>query len=356
MTASQIHVSAESAIFMDETSGRVLFGKDIHKKMSIASITKVMTAIIAIESGKLNQTVTISENAYGTEGSSLYLKKGEKIKLKDLVYGLLMRSGNDAAVAIAEKVSGSTEGFVYQMNKKAKELGMLDTTFANPHGLDDKRHRSTAYDMALLTQYAMQNKTFQSMFKTKFYTSPQGGESWDRHWKNKNKLLFNYDYSTGGKTGYTKKTGRTLISTATKGNKDFIVVTLSDGDDWNDHRTLFDWGFAHFNMVKVMHRGKLNGIKKTYYNNRAVFLHRDIILPLMPKEKAHLVTRLTLYKPKEGKQFHELPQMAGRLKVIVQGKVLDSVPVYYTRAEKDHKKFWSLVQVSIGTMLELNND
>ena len=355
MALNQIHVSAESAIFMDETSGRVLFGKDIHKKMSIASITKVMTAIIAIESGKLNQMVTISENSHGTEGSSLYLKKGEKIKLRDLVYGLLMRSGNDAAVAIAEKVSGSATGFVYQMNKKAKELGMLDTTFTNPHGLDDAHHRSTAYDMALLTQYAMQNKTFQSMFKTKFYTSPQGGESWDRHWKNKNKLLFNYDYATGGKTGYTKKTGRTLISTATKDNKDFIVVTLSDGDDWNDHRNLFDWGFAHFNMVKVMHKGKLNGIKKTY-NKRAVFLHRDITLPLTFKEKADLSTRLTLYKPKEGTQFHKLPQIAGKLQVIVQGKMLESVPVYYTPAEKDPKKFWSLVQVIIGNMLELNDD
>ncbi|GGE38383.1 D-alanyl-D-alanine carboxypeptidase DacB [Pullulanibacillus camelliae] len=355
MIANRVHVSAQSAVLMDEATGRVLFGKDIHKKMRIASITKVMTAILAIESGKLNKTVTISDNAYGTEGSSLYLKRGEKVKLKDLVYGLLMRSGNDAAIAIAEAVSGSTGGFVYQMNKKAKELGMLDTTFANPHGLDDERHRSTAYDMALLTKYAMQNKTFQKMFKTKFYNTPQEGEKWDRHWKNKNKLLFNYDYSTGGKTGYTKKTGRTLISTATKDDKDFIVVTLNDGDDWNDHRTLFNWGFNHFNMVKVMHEGKLNGVKKTYYKG-AVFLHRDIVLPLTTEEKKHLTTQLMLYKPKQGQEFQKPPKIAGRLKVSVEGETLADVPVFYKQAEKEKKGFWSLVQVIIGHMLEPDHD
>ena len=347
---SSVHVSAQAAILMDQDTGRVLYGKDIHKPMRIASITKVMTAILAIESGKLDKTVTVSNNAFGTEGSSLYLKKGEKIKLEDLVYGLLLRSGNDAAVAIAEAVGGSTEGFVYLMNKKAKELGMLDTTFANPHGLDDELHRSTAYDMALLTKYAMKNPTFQKMFSTKFYTAPQEGEKWDRRWRNKNKLLFNYDYSTGGKTGYTKKTGRTLISTASKGNEDYIVVTLNDGDDWNDHMNLFNWGFAQFDEVKVAQKGKVNGIKKKYYDS-AIYLHRDVMLPLTKKEQEKMTTEIVLYKPKQGEEFKERPETAGHFDVKIGDEVVESVPVFYEKPKKENKSFWSFFGLALSHLI-----
>ncbi|MBM7681510.1 D-alanyl-D-alanine carboxypeptidase [Pullulanibacillus pueri] len=351
LTTSSVHVSAESAILMDQDTGRVLYGKDIHKPMRIASITKVMTAILAIESGKLDKTVTVSDNAFGTEGSSLYLKKGEKIKLKDLVYGLLLRSGNDAAVAIAEAVGGSKEGFVYLMNKKAKELGMLDTTFANPHGLDDELHRSTAYDMALLTKYAMKNPTFQKMFKTKYYTAPQEGEKWDRKWKNKNKLLFNYDYSTGGKTGYTKKTGRTLISTASNDDKNYIVVTLNDGDDWNDHMNLFNWGFKQFQQVKIAEKGKLQGVKKKYYDS-PLYLHRDIVMPLTAKEKEAISTELILYKPKNGKKFKKRPEVAGQFKVKIKDAVIEQVPVFYKKPPKEKKSFWSFFHFALSHIVE----
>jgi len=157
-------VSAHSAILMEQKSGRVLYAKNADQVSRIASITKIMTAILAIESGKINKTVTVSHSAVGVEGSSVYLVEGEKIKLKDLVYGLMLRSGNDAAVAIAESVGGSEDGFVYLMNKKAEEIGMTNTTFQNPHGLDDhENHRSTAHDMALLMRYAMNNKIFKEI-------------------------------------------------------------------------------------------------------------------------------------------------------------------------------------------------
>ena len=187
-----------------------------------------MTAILAIESGEIDETVTVSGNAFGTEGSSLFLKKGEKIKLEDLVYGLMLRSGNDAAVAIAEKVGGSLDGFVWLMNQKAEEIGMKNTHFSNPHGLDNtKNHYSTAYDMALLTRYAMQNETYVKIAGTKVHRAPNSTEQWDYVWRNKNRLLTQlYEYTTGGKTGYTKLAKRTLVSTATKNGHDLIAVTL----------------------------------------------------------------------------------------------------------------------------------
>ncbi|ASK63300.1 D-alanyl-D-alanine carboxypeptidase [Virgibacillus phasianinus] len=235
-------VSAINAVLINESTGEVLFEKNAHEKEKIASITKIMTAIIAIESGKMNETVTASKRAVYTEGSSIYLEQGEKMKLKDLVYGLMLRSGNDAAVAISEYVGGSVEGFVYLMNKKARWIGMTNTHFENPSGLDGEAHYSTAYDMALLMQYAMDNKVFEKITKTEMYKS----ESREYAWKNKNKLLTTYyEYCTGGKTGYTKAAGRTLVSTATKNGVDLIAVTLQDPDDWVDHINLYEWGFKN---------------------------------------------------------------------------------------------------------------
>ncbi|WP_404452894.1 D-alanyl-D-alanine carboxypeptidase family protein [Virgibacillus necropolis] len=233
-------VSAINAVLMNERTGEVLFEKKAHEKQKIASITKIMTAIIAIESGKMNEMVKASKRAVYTEGSSIYLEQGEKMLLKDLVYGLMLRSGNDAAMAISEHVGGSMEGFVYLMNEKARWIGMTNTHFENPSGLDGEEHYSTAYDMALLMRYAMDNKIFERITKTEMYKS----DTRDYAWKNKNKLLTTYyEYCTGGKTGYTKSAGRTLVSTASKEGVDLIVVTLQDPDDWIDHINLYEWGF-----------------------------------------------------------------------------------------------------------------
>lgn len=165
-------VSGQAAVLMEQESGRVLYGKNEHQPLKIASITKIMTAIIAIESGKMDENLVVSKNAEGTEGSSLYLVAGEKLLLEDLVYGLMLRSGNDAAMAIAEHVGGSTEGFVYLMNEKAEEIGMTNSLFRNPHGLDTHPdHLSSAFDMALLTQYAMENDTYRKIASTKVHRS-----------------------------------------------------------------------------------------------------------------------------------------------------------------------------------------
>ncbi|WP_112182727.1 D-alanyl-D-alanine carboxypeptidase family protein [Paraliobacillus zengyii] len=238
-------VTARNAILMDQSNGDVLYEKAATDPELIASITKIMTAVLAIESGKMEETVTISHEAAFTEGSSIYLKEGEKIKLKDLVYGLMLRSGNDAATAIAEYVGGSVEGFSYLMNEKAVWLGMEQSHFDNPHGLDSESHYSTAYDMALLTKHAMENEQFVTITGAQAYHSDQRTYAWG----NKNKLLTTYySYTIGGKTGYTKAAGRTLVSVAKKNDVTLIVVTLDDPNDWQDHIRLFDWGFEQYDV------------------------------------------------------------------------------------------------------------
>src|SRR5690606_26006615 len=204
--SAELRIASYSAIIMDQKTGRGFYEKNAHTPRKIASITKIMTAIIAIESGKMDELVTVTSRAVNTEGSSIYLKPGEKIKLEHLVYGLMLRSGNDAAVAIAEHVGGSLEGFVYLMNEKAAQLGMVNTNFTNPHGLDDSEdHYSTAYDMAILTRYAMQNETFRKISGTRVHHAPNPDSQWDRKWSNKHRLVRGmYKYTTGGKTGYTK--------------------------------------------------------------------------------------------------------------------------------------------------------
>ncbi|MFD2630730.1 D-alanyl-D-alanine carboxypeptidase family protein [Oceanobacillus kapialis] len=246
-------VSANNAILIEQSTGRVLFEKGAHEKQSIASITKIMTAIIAIESGKMQEMATASRNAIHTEGSSIYLEQGEKMSVEDLVYGLMLRSGNDAAVAIGEHVGGSEEGFVHLMNEKAKWLGMTNSHFDNPHGLDSDTHYSSAYDMAILMQYAMENETFQKITGSTSYLSTNRSYSW----QNKNKLLTQfYEYCTGGKTGFTKKTGRTLVSSAEKGQMKLIAVTLNAPDDWRDHIGMFEWGFENFSLETISEEGR----------------------------------------------------------------------------------------------------
>ncbi|MBR3120738.1 D-alanyl-D-alanine carboxypeptidase [Oceanobacillus profundus] len=247
-------VSANNAILIEQSTGRVLYEKKAHEEASIASITKIMTAIIAIESGKMDEMATASRSAIYTEGSSIYLEQGEEMKLEDLVYGLMLRSGNDAAIAIAEHVGGSEKGFVYMMNEKAKWLGMTNTHFDNPHGLDSETHYSTAYDMAILTRYAMENNTFQEISGSENYISENRSYSW----KNKNRLLTQfYEYCTGGKTGYTKQTGRTLVTTAEKDGMKLIAVTLDAPDDWNDHISMFEWGYENYQMEPLSDEGPI---------------------------------------------------------------------------------------------------
>ncbi|WP_243740001.1 D-alanyl-D-alanine carboxypeptidase family protein [Aureibacillus halotolerans] len=289
------NVSAETAVLMDLESQRMLFGKQPHKQMRIASITKIMTALLAIESTKWDEEVTVSALATRQEGSSLYLQQGEKIKLKHLVYGLMLRSGNDAAVAIAEHVGGSVDGFVFMMNQRARQIGMTNTIFNNPHGLDDhEEHFSTAFDMALLTREAMKNDQFREVSSTKLYQVKDPDGPWNRVWKNKNKLLTTlYPHSTGGKTGFTKRARRTLVSTAEKEGEPLVVVTLNASSDWADHQALFEWGFSQFDWYTVLDKDERLDRKSLQLEEEYAPAF-NVVLPLRDSEKEDVTIDLRL--------------------------------------------------------------
>ncbi len=253
--AQYLNISAEGAVLIDVNSGRILYEKNPDKKMKIASLTKIMTAIIAIEEESLENIVETSDNAYGTEGSSIYLKRGEELTLENMLYGLMLRSGNDAAVAISEHVGGSIEGFAYLMNNKAAFLGMNNSYFTNPHGLDNENHYSTPRDMAILTAYALKNPVFNDIVSTKIKTVPQEDEDWDKKWVNKNKMLYLYEWADGVKTGYTKLAKRCLASSATKDGIQLACITLNAPDDWNDHKKLLEYGFNNYDVEVLVDVG-----------------------------------------------------------------------------------------------------
>ena len=341
-TSAAMYVSASSAVLMEQDSGRIIFEKDANTKRRIASITKIMTAILAIESGKLKEKVTVSENAVKAEGSSIYLKAGEKITLEDLVYGLMLRSGNDAAVAIAEAVGGSLDGFVYMMNQKAEEIGMANTHFANPHGLDDHEdHYSTAYDMALLTRYAMNNDTYKKIASTKTYRQDNPTEAWDRVWKNKNKLLTTlYEYSTGGKTGYTKRAKRTLVSTAEKNGLSLIAVTLNDPDDWDDHINMFETAFKKYTLETVIDKGTLKDVKNKFYKNK-LYIKEEYNYPITEDEQNLFSVEYKLAPVERAwkKDEEKVPNIVGKVQISFDEKVVDTIPIYYKHKEKENKSF-----------------
>jgi serine-type D-Ala-D-Ala carboxypeptidase (penicillin-binding protein 5/6) len=348
-------VSASSAVLMEQQSGRILYEKEAHKVKRIASITKIMTAILAIESGKLNDTVEVTENATRAEGSSIYLKPGETIKLEDLVYGMMLRSGNDAAVAIAEHVGGSLDGFVYLMNQKASEIGMEHTHFSNPHGLDDHEdHYSTAYDMALLTRYAMSNDTYKLISGTKVHRAPNPNGNWDRVWRNKNRLLTElYDYTTGGKTGYTKRAKRTLVTTAAKGDLNLIAVTLNGPDDWNDHINMYENGFHDYKLVNVLPKGKINEIEDPIYKKK-VYIKNDVFFPIKKDERNLFRIEYKLQKPKEEwRELESEPIVVGKALIYFDQKKVKEVPLYYknTLSKEDQSfmdYFKSIFSIHLG--------
>lgn len=355
---ASVSVSARSAILMEQKSGRVLFEKDAHTVRRIASITKIMTAILAIESGKMDEEVKVSGRAIKAEGSSVYLKEGEKIKLEHLVYGLMLRSGNDTAVAIAEHVGGSLEGFVYLMNQKAQEIGMTKTHFSNPHGLDDhEQHFSTAYDMALLTRYTMNNETYREIAGTKLHRAPNPTEKWDRVWKNKNRLLNKYQYCTGGKTGYTKRAKRTLVTTATKGDMDLIAVTLNGPDDWNDHISMFENGFKKYDLAEIADEGKISAGQSSFYKNK-IFINHPIQYPVTSEESEKLKIEYKLLKPKEEWEEDEenVPNVVGNAVVYLDGREIEKVPVYFLKSKENKKSLFEWFDSIFTSMIGIKSD
>lgn len=253
-------VSSHSACVIDIDTGRILAAKNENEKSEPASITKIMTALIALENADIKKVVTIPGAAAGVEGSSIYIKAGEKYSLEDLLYGLMLRSGNDAATAIAIDVAGSVDAFVEKMNQKAQELGCTGTHFNNPHGLPDEKHYTTAHDMALITAAALRNDTFVKIVSTKNYTTEPDGAGETRSWQNKNKLLWQYEGAIGVKTGYTKSAGKTYVGAADRNGIRIAVVVLGAKDMWGDAATLLDDAFASYQQVDLIKDGQSTGV------------------------------------------------------------------------------------------------
>ena len=323
--------TASEYILMDEVTGRVIAGKKYNTPYLIASITKIMTCLLAIESKKLDELVVVDEVINDSYGSGIYIEVGEEILLRDLLYGLMLRSGNDAALMVAKYVAGDVDKFVDMMNNKAKSIGMTNTIFVNPSGLDntDSGNYSTAYDMALLTRYAMKYDSYREIVATKSYTVKTNKKTYI--WKNKNKLL-NEDYITGGKTGYTEKAKRTLVSTGSSNNMNFIVVTIKDSDDWNTHKELYNYAFSNYIAYRVLNKNDFNIIGDTYYKGD-FYINNDIYIPFKKSEVGNLVGKIELEKKTKYKDNDKV----GEYLIYLDDLLLYKEPIYIDNVSKKSK-------------------
>lgn len=292
--AMDIGVGARSAILIDRQSGRVLYAKNSRSKMPMASTTKIMTALLAIKKGNLNTEITVPVESVGVEGSSIYLQYSERVLLRDLVYGLMLRSGNDAAVAIAHHIGKSVDNFVQMMNSQAVKIGANNTHFTNPNGLHHDKHYTTAYDLALITKEALSNPVFREIVKTKLWVAKREGY---KYFHNKNKTLSLYKGGDGVKTGYTKVAGRCLVTSATRDNMQLIAVVLNDGNWFNDCFNMLDYGFNNYNAKTVFNENEIakkinlpSGEKK--YTN---LIYKDTItIPIKDGEENFIKTEIKI--------------------------------------------------------------
>ncbi len=288
-------IAAGSAYLAEATTGRVLFAQDEDVRLPMASTTKVMTALLCIESGRLDETVAVPDAAVGTEGSSMYLEYGEQIRLVDLLYGLMLTSGNDAAVAIVITLDGSVEAFAEHMNVRAAELGLHNTNYCNPNGLHDPSHYTTARDLGVLACFAMQNDTFQKVVGTTYYETTSGAHV--RTIKNKNRLLWQYDGGNGVKTGYTMAAGKCLVFAAKRDGMQLCGVVLNCGDMWNAAKSLLDFGFAQYEMQEQIDVGEVfflpvaGGVKKEL----AASPKEGILIPIRKDGTDTVTVRATLF-------------------------------------------------------------
>ncbi len=281
--------TAKAAVLMDACTGAVLYSKNMNERLGMASTTKIMTGILAIEHGNLTDTVTIPAEGEWVEGSSIYLNPNEKISLETLLYGLLLKSGNDAAVAIGKHISGSEEAFVNLMNDKAAELGLKNTHFANPHGLYHENHYTTAYELAKIAKYAMENPVFAQIVNTQSYKETPPEDRNGRVINNANKLISMFSDAIGVKPGFTPETGRTLVGAAEKNGMKVITVTLDCPDDWNEHRNMFDYAFNNFEKKVILKKGDSVGTFRVFggnYNEVGLISENEISMLVKKGEKA----------------------------------------------------------------------
>lgn len=318
-------LSASSITVMDMDTKRVLYSHNQNDVRLIASISKIMTSLVTLNNSNIKDMVTVDECVLKSYGSGIYVEVGEEISLENLLYGLMLRSGNDAAIQIANYVGGSMEGFVDLMNDTAKSLGMKRTTFINSSGLENDLgtgNMSTSYDMAILMSEAMKNEKFKTIVGTKEKLVKTNYKTY--LWHNKNKLLKSFEYCTGGKTGFTEKARRTLVTTASKDNMNLVVVTLNDPNDFKDHQDLYNEYFKKYNSFKIM--------EKNYkFDNDRYYIKNDIYLTLTKDEYKRIKKDVIIYK-------ENVSDIAGYVTFKLDDKELVHEYIYLKEEVKKEKK------------------
>ena len=317
-------ISASSYIVMDTDNNRVLEGSNINKRSLIASITKIMTSMVVIDMTNVNKTVTIGDEVLKSFGSGIYVSIGEKISVINLLYGLMLRSGNDAAIALAYYTAGNMDNFAYLMNNKAKDIGMNNTTFVNSSGLEDgdKANYSTVYDMALLSGYAINNSLYKQIVGTKEITVKTDLKTYV--WHNKNKLLSSYKYCVGGKTGFTEKARRTLVTNASSDGVNLTVVTFNDGNDFGDHKDLYEKYFDVLKEYEILSEGPI----KTKYDN--TYISRSFKMSLTKDEYKKLKKEIIYYDDNAS-------NVIGKVKVSLNDKEYFTEDIYIKKEVKEVK-------------------
>lgn len=361
---AEVKVDAISAILIDADSGRVLWEKNAHSPMSIASTTKIMTCIIALENGNLKDEVTVSKRAASQPEVKMHLSVGENQRLEDLLYALMLKSYNDSAVAIAEHIGGSVENFCKMMTDKAKELGAENTLFETPNGLDAGNHHSTAYDMALITKYALNNKDFLKIITTKEVTTPiSGGDYKSYYIPNTNRLLREYEGANGVKSGLTNKAGHCFVGSAQRGDVKLISVVLASGwgtkgklQKWIDTKALLDYGFKNYQKVDIISK---NTVAKEF---------EVLNSPLVKKSKAIYTDGLSMLVSEQEKEnikvelnikdSIEAPitkgDVVGTAKIYINGNNIKNINLCATE-NIDEYKFKDWIDTIVKYFLPVNN-
>ena len=336
-------VSAKSAVLIDADSGELLCSKNPDERLPMASTTKIMTALVAIEMGELASEVTIPGEAVGVEGSSIYLYEGERLTLEQLLYAVLLESANDAATAVAIHVGGSIQGFAALMNEKAAELGLESTLFENPHGLDSEQHYTTARELAIIAAEAMKNPKLREIASTQKKTIPLNDTEGVRLLINHNRLLKSYDGAIGVKTGYTKKSGRCLVSAAERDGLTLICVTLSAPDDWRDHTSLLNYGFSNYESRVLCKEGEMRHLLPIVggESDHITLTNMSEIRVTIPKSAPEIECRI------EARSFEYAPvcegAVLGRAVFVLDDKEIASTPLvasYSVNKIKNKNSLW----------------
>ncbi|NLK97946.1 D-alanyl-D-alanine carboxypeptidase family protein [Defluviitalea saccharophila] len=346
-------VEAQAAILIEADTGRILWEKNAHEPKAMASTTKIMTCILALESGMLDDVVTVSKRAARAPEVKLRLKAGEKQRLEDLLYALMMKSSNDAAVAIAEHISGSVEAFCEKMTQKARELGAKNTVFKTPNGLDANGHQSTAYDLALITRYAMKNPKFVEIINTKQITIPQEGNYRSYYLSNTNRFLNEYPGANGVKTGYTGKAGYCFVGAAKQNGMQLISVVLASGwgargkeQKWVDTKRLMNYGFKYYKKVCLLEKNKLLKtipVERAKETSVSLYSGKDIFTTLNEEERSKVQIKI------DAPQSVEAPitkgQKLGTVQVSIGNELIGTVPLVADRNIERHDFPTSLKKV-----------